>query len=100
MDKGITRSEFLKKVFGCALDHINEAVEKKVSTLTPGRSRPPWSISEPAFLATCDKCRSCGEICPRGIIYYHGEGALMAAGTPFLDFSDDLCDYCGECVKV
>ena len=90
----------MKKMFGFAVDHVAKAVEKRVDALTPDSLRPPWSLKETEFLGTCEKCQSCGEICPRGVIFYHSAESYLAAGTPYLDFRDDYCDYCGECVKV
>ncbi|MDH3975380.1 MAG: 4Fe-4S dicluster domain-containing protein [Deltaproteobacteria bacterium] len=100
MKENMTRAQFLKKMFTTASDQVTKAVDKRVEALTPDRPRPPWSLTESEFLGTCEKCRSCGEICPQDIIYYHGEDSLIAAGTPYLDFTEDYCDYCGECVKA
>lgn len=100
MEEQITRAQFFKKIFGFASDQVTKAVDKRVDALTPDQVRPPWSLSETEFLGTCEKCQSCGEICPRGIIYYHGENSYLAAGTPYLDFRDEFCDFCGECVKA
>jgi len=100
MEENITRAQFLRNMIGFAVDRVAKAVDKRVDTLTPDRPRPPWSLNETEFLGTCEKCRSCGEICPRGVVYYYGEGSYFAAGTPYLDFKDDYCDYCGECVNA
>ena len=98
MEKNITRAQFLRNMIGFAVDHAAKAVDKRVAALTPDRPRPPWSLNETEFLGTCEKCRSCGEICPHGVVYYYAEGSYFAAGTPYLDFKDDYCDCCGECV--
>ena len=98
MGNNITRAQFLRNAIGFAADYAAKVVDKRVGALTPDRPRPPWSLNETEFLVTCEKCRSCGEICPRGVVYYYAEGSSFAAGTPYLDFKDDYCDYCGECV--
>ncbi len=100
MAENITRAQFLRKMFGMAADQVVKAVDRRIDALTPDRPRPPWSLQETEFLGTCEKCGSCGEICPRGVIAYHGADGYLAADTPYLDFRNDYCDYCGECVKV
>lgn len=100
MEKNLTRGEFLKKMFGFAAEQVSKAVERRLESVLPDRPRPPWSLKETGFIVTCEKCRSCGDICPKGVIYHYKNSAGVVAGTPFLDFSRDFCDYCGECVKA
>lgn len=100
MSEKITRNQFLKKLFGMAAEEVGKAVDRKVASMVPKGIRPPWSLRESLFIATCEKCGSCGEICPQGIIYYFNSHAGLGAKTPFLDFKNAHCTYCGECVKV
>ena len=98
--KKVTRSELLRNLATTGIDRLASAVEKRVESFTSANPRPPWALEETKFIGTCENCRTCGGYCPRGIITYHGNSGRLAAGTPFLDFSEDYCDFCGECVKV
>ena len=100
MSKNLTRSEFFMKAIGLAGRHMSEAVGKKLEKLLPNGLTPPWALDTGSFLATCEKCGACGEICPKGVIYYHTSDNKIFGGTPYLDFNQGFCDYCGECVKV
>lgn len=100
MSKNLTRSEFFKKAFGLAGRHLSQAVERKVERFLPSGLSPPWALETSSFLTTCEKCGACGEICPKGVIYYHTKDNSIFGGTPYLDFKLSFCDYCGECVKV
>lgn len=100
MSKNLTRSEFFMKALGLAGRHLSQVVEQKLERFLPAGLTPPWSLETSNFLATCEKCGSCGEICPKGVIYYHTSDNKIFGGTPYLDFNRSYCDYCGECVKV
>jgi ferredoxin-type protein NapF len=100
MNKKLTRSQFLTKALGLAGKHISEVVERKIEKFLPAGLTPPWALESSSFLARCEKCGACGEICPKGVIYYHDKANSLFAGTPYLDFKRSFCDYCGECVKV
>ncbi len=56
--------------------------------------RPPWSLGEEAFLASCTRCDECLGACPTGVLQ-RGEG-----GYPVADFMQAACTLCGECVQV
>ncbi len=64
--------------------------------------RPPGSVSEVAFLATCARCDECLKVCPTNVL----QPAVFQAGlegvfTPRLDFTRGFCEYnCAECGKV
>lgn len=100
MSENLTRSQFLTKALGLAGRQISRVVEGKLEAILPSGLSPPWSLDSSSFLATCEKCGACGEICPKGVIYYHTKDNRLFGGTPYLDFSSSFCDYCGECVKV
>lgn len=100
MSENLTRAELFKKAIGFAGQHISKVLEEKIERFLPSGPTPPWSLETSAFLATCEKCGACGEVCPKGIIYYHTRDNKIFAGTPYLDFKLSNCDYCGECVKV
>lgn len=56
--------------------------------------RPPWSGSEPDFVARCTRCGDCGPVCETQII------RRGADGYPGIDFSVVGCSLCGRCVTA
>ena len=57
--------------------------------------RPPGAQDELGLFAACVRCQRCVEICPRGVIApAHVEDGILGMRTPFLNFSDDYCDFC------
>lgn len=100
MSEKLTRSQFLTKALGLASRHASRILEEKLEAVLPSGVRPPWSLETSSFLAICEKCGACGEICPKGVVYYHSRDNRVFAGTPYLDFTKSFCDFCGECVKV
>ncbi|MDT8317160.1 MAG: 4Fe-4S binding protein [bacterium] len=88
------------KAIGFAGRHMSQVVAGKLERFLPDGPTPPWALETGSFLATCEKCGACGEICPKGVIYYHAKENMVFGGTPYLDFKQGFCDYCGECVKV
>ncbi len=55
--------------------------------------RPPWSLPEMEFRATCNSCGDCLDICPTQIIEF-GRGHM-----PQINFDKGECLLCGDCVK-
>jgi MauM/NapG family ferredoxin protein len=64
--------------------------------------RPPGSVPELDFLATCARCGECMKACPTNVI----QPAVFDAGlegffTPQMDYRRAYCDWnCNECGKV
>lgn len=56
--------------------------------------RPPWAITESLFTEICTNCGECVSHCPTHII------KQARAGFPVVDFSDDECLFCEQCVDV
>lgn len=56
--------------------------------------RPPWSLSETAFIERCTRCGVCIERCETGLLH-KGSG-----GFPEARFDSGGCNACGECVRV
>ncbi len=77
MSIGISRSQFLRGDFSGERSPI----------------RPPWSLPEAQFSATCTGCGDCVAACPRGVI------RRGRAGLPMLDFSVGDCDFCAACAQ-
>ena len=56
--------------------------------------RPPWSLGEEAFVASCTRCDDCVSACPTGVLQ-RGEG-----GYPVVDFMQASCTLCGDCAAA
>src|SRR5574343_983098 len=56
--------------------------------------RPPWALSEDAFIEGCTRCYECLAACPTHILI-KGDG-----GYPTVDFQDGECTFCGDCVTA
>ncbi len=64
--------------------------------------RPPGSMPENDFLATCARCDECLKVCPTNVLQPSVfEAGLEGVFTPRLDFTRAFCEYnCNECGKV
>lgn len=56
--------------------------------------RPPWSITEVAFVDRCERCDDCIDACEPGILV-RGDG-----GFPGVDFRAGACTFCAACVDA
>lgn len=56
--------------------------------------RPPWSQPEASFTDLCQRCNDCMDVCPSLII------SKGSRGFPKIDFSQNHCTFCGDCVKA
>jgi ferredoxin-type protein NapF len=55
--------------------------------------RPPWALTEEAFLDACSRCGDCITACPTHII-------VVTRGYPVVDFSRGECTFCGDCANA
>lgn len=55
--------------------------------------RPPWSLREGAFIATCTGCGDCVRACPQGIL-------ALISGYPETSFAAAGCDSCESCAEA
>lgn len=56
--------------------------------------RPPWSVAESDFIASCTRCDACIEACKEANILYRGSG-----GYPEISFAQTGCTFCGDCLQ-
>ncbi len=55
--------------------------------------RPPGSISETAFTATCSRCGRCVQVCPTGTLVFSGPSdGFVEIGTPKIDTQIGPCE--------
>ncbi|MEZ4655202.1 MAG: 4Fe-4S dicluster domain-containing protein [Candidatus Eisenbacteria bacterium] len=64
--------------------------------------RPPGAIREDLFLERCTKCLDCAVVCPYGAIRPAPARYRSAAGTPWIDPSEQPCWSCPDapCVRA
>lgn len=63
--------------------------------------RPPGGQDERSFLAGCNHCGRCIEVCHTSAIGpAHLSEGLIEARTPVMRFNLGPCDFCGDCVEV
>lgn len=56
--------------------------------------RLPWAIEETAFIAGCQQCNKCIDVCEKKII------KRDRLGYPFVDFDHDECSFCMKCIDA
>jgi MauM/NapG family ferredoxin protein len=67
----------------------------------PAPIRPPGSLPEPEFLATCIRCSQCVQACPNSVLrpvgFAHGvEGLWTPVAVPDWSGCDPSCNNCGR----
>lgn len=63
--------------------------------------RPPGAGSENSFLAKCDRCERCVQVCPYGIVQPRPlDLDVPSVGTPEVLYKSGFCDFCMKCVEV
>lgn len=63
--------------------------------------RPPGCASEEDFLALCDRCQRCVQVCPYAIVQpMPFSRRFLEVGTPELVFKTGFCDFCMKCMEV
>jgi len=65
-----------------------------------GLLRPPGSLDEDAFLATCIRCQRCSQACDARAIRLFGPGAGALEGTPHVVPEVRACNLCLRCGTV
>jgi ferredoxin-type protein NapG len=63
--------------------------------------RPPGALSEDDFLARCNRCQRCVQVCPTRVImaasFSYG---VLVANTPIVTFERSYCNSCLKCGQV
>jgi ferredoxin-type protein NapF len=56
--------------------------------------RPPWSLTEQAFVTACTRCGDCIRACETRVLQ------VARGGYPVVDFANGECTFCGACAAV
>lgn len=63
--------------------------------------RPPGAVSEKDFLARCNRCQRCVQVCPtRVVVPASFSYGIVAANTPVVAFDRSYCNSCIKCTEV
>lgn len=63
--------------------------------------RPPGAIDEDEFLAKCNRCQRCVQVCPtRVIVPLSLSEGIIRLNTPEVSFSTSYCNSCLKCSQV
>ena len=114
----ITRADFLRKIFSISgsavvaasavsLGHIllkknssNYPINRVLKDNASVRFiRPPGSLKEKEFLASCIRCYRCQDACDVGAIQFFNEAEGKLFHTPYIDPSVKACNLCMKCTK-
>ncbi len=116
---GVTRREFLKKIFNIsgsaavivsafAAGHLLLKERFSRYPAIPGRRvgsgfrliRPPGALGEKLFLGACIRCYRCQDACDIGAIQFFTEADRRYYHTPYIDPSIKACNLCMKCTKI
>ena len=92
MERGVK----LAVLIGGVMALLTGGFGKKKATMI----RPPWSLDEPEFLATCLRCGKCAQVCPQQAIQIGRGDKGLSIGMPFIEPRKAACDLCMDCNKV
>ncbi len=90
-------------LFRALLGRLRPAPAPSVARALPGQRgalgllRPPGAAEEARFLALCERCDDCLEVCETGCIRLFGPEAGELAGTPYILPGDRACNLCLKC---
>lgn len=63
--------------------------------------RPPGAVPEDDFLALCNRCQKCVQICPTRVVFpASAEYGLAKINTPVVIFKSGYCNSCLKCSKL
>ena len=62
--------------------------------------KPPWARDNRSFLALCDRCNLCRDVCPERVIRPLASPDQVLNGIAVLSLDYGQCTFCGQCVDV
>ncbi len=90
----VSRRAWLASYLHKAGEAVAEQVEGEVARRVRIERRPPGAVSEPSFLALCDRCDECADACPHAAILKYPGGTGTSAGTPVMRPERRPCHLC------
>lgn len=103
----LTRKELMRQGWGrvrrSGAEVASLVLDDAAGRFLPRVQRPPGALPPVEFLMACTRCDACIDACPPGALLRLGDGAGLAAGTPFLSVVDHKpCTACRDvpCAKA
>ncbi len=98
-EPAVSRRAWFASTLRRAGEIVAERVEGEVARRAPAfrepiERRPPGAVSEPLFLALCDRCGECAEACPHAAVLTYPETAGAQAHTPVMRPERRPCHLC------
>ena len=90
----LSRRAWLASYLHKAGEVVAERVEDEIARRVQIERRPPGAVSEPLFLALCDRCGECVDACPHAAVLKYPEDAGASAGTPVMRPERRPCHLC------
>ncbi|WP_164885270.1 4Fe-4S dicluster domain-containing protein [Geovibrio thiophilus] len=60
--------------------------------------RPPGAVAEDEFLARCNRCQKCVQVCPTRVILPASiKYGIVKMNTPYVSFKRSYCNSCLKC---
>ena len=95
-DPAVSRRAWLACYLQKAGEVVAGRVEDEVARRVRIERRPPGAVSEPLFLALCDRCSECACACPHAAVLKYPEDAGASAGTPAMRPERRPCHLCDD----
>ncbi len=93
MSEGISRRGLLRMLGG-------GETKQQVPVPDIPAARPPWARDNRSFLALCDRCNRCGDVCPERVIRPLDNSDPVLNGIAVLNLDYGECTFCGKCEEV
>ncbi len=94
----ITRRTFLATI---AISNITATSAIAGDVENSNMLRPPGAVAEDEFLAKCNRCQRCVQVCPTEVVQPASlEYGFVRMNTPVIYFKENFCNSCIKCPQV
>lgn len=91
-----TRRGFILALGGMLFSHTGACAGVENHLL-----RPPGALQESDFLAKCNRCQKCVQVCPTRCIFPASfEHGIVRMNTPVVIFKNSYCNSCLKCPQI